>query len=154
MKPAFRLDQHPRRAQPLSDPPAGYFDQLPTRLMARVAAPPARFAPLGWLWQVSAAWRTSLASALLLTVFGAAFWLSEEPGPVAQPAASAPLTSLDAVPRAQLVAYLLAPETPVETADLAATAQRLGLTRQFMRPSARELTEALDEQPAEESAML
>jgi hypothetical protein len=50
MKTPFRLDEHPRRRpQPLSSPPAGYFEQLPTRIMAQVAAPARQPRPLAWL---------------------------------------------------------------------------------------------------------
>ena len=73
MKPSFRLDQHPRRwPQPLSSPPAGYFEQLPTRVMAQVAAAPAHQRPLlAWLRHAPAAVRTGLASTLLLGTFAA-----------------------------------------------------------------------------------
>ncbi len=162
MNTPFRLDQHPRRAQPpLSDPPPGYFDRLPIRVMARVSAPAAGRPAglgwagwLGWLRHAPAGLRTSLVATLLLSTFAAAHWLSSGPELAASTPAASPLTSLDAVPRAQLVAYLLAPETPLEAADLAATAHQLGLTRQFLRPSPRELTETLDGQPAEEGAAL
>ena len=50
MKPSFKLDAPPRRPQPLlTGPPAGYFDQLPTRVMARLPQADARAAASGWL---------------------------------------------------------------------------------------------------------
>ena len=144
MPTPFRLDQHPRRAQPLSAPPAGYFEQLPTRLMAQVAAPPRRaWLPAGLL-QLPAYLRTGLASALLLGTFGTALWLggSGQPGPAG---------SLASVPQAQLVDYLLSSEAHLDPADLAAaSSRRLGITGQYLHPSAAELTEALDAQPAED----
>ena len=143
----FRLDQH-RRAwpQPLSAPPADYFAKLPTRIMARVA-PPAAAGPawLGWLSRGPAALRTGLASTLLLGAFAASFWLGQA-GP--RPELTAP--GLDQVPQAELVEYLLTGEARVEPADMAELpAHPLGITNQFLRPSAQELTEAFDAQPAE-----
>jgi hypothetical protein len=146
MKTPFRLDEHPRRG-PLSGPPAGYFEQLPTRLMARVAAPAAP-PRLGWLRLAPASLRTGLASTLLLGTFAAALWLGGAPLPTAT-------ASLDAVPRAQLVDYLTSGETHVDMLDLAELpAHRPGLTAQYLQPSSTELTEALDAQPAEETGLL
>ncbi|MGI4762792.1 MAG: hypothetical protein ACRYF0_18925 [Janthinobacterium lividum] len=150
MKTPFRLDEHPRRGpQPLSSPPAGYFEQLPTRIMAQVAAP-ARQPWLGWLWQAPAYLRTGLASTLLLGTFAASLWLGGGPLPMPAPAAS-----LDAVPQAQLVEYLTSGETHLDMLDLAELpAHRLGLTAQYLQPSATELAEALDAQPTEEAGSL
>ncbi|MFC7669831.1 hypothetical protein ACFQT0_22525 [Hymenobacter humi] len=69
MKPPFKLDEHPRRPRPLlSNPPAGYFDQLPMRVMARLPQADAREASSGWRWLArhSPALRTALASVALL----------------------------------------------------------------------------------------
>lgn len=144
MKPSFRLDQHPRRwPQPLSGPPPSYFEQLPTRVMARVApAAPRRGLP-AWLLHSPAYVRTGLASTLLLGTFAASLWLGDLPqGPAATAA------SLDGVPPEQLVDYLTSGETHVDMLDLAELPPRhLGITQHYLRPSASELTEALDAQP-------
>jgi hypothetical protein len=149
MKPPFRLDQHPRRwPQPLSSPPDGYFEQLPTRVMAQVAAAPARRPLLpAWLWQVPTTVRTGLASGVLLGTFAAALWLG---GGQAPP----PTASLANVPQAQLLDYLTSDAhlTMLDLAEL--PAHNLALTRQYLRPSAAELTDALDAQPAEDAAVL
>jgi len=152
MKTPFRLAEHPRRAlPPLSRPPAGYFEQMPTRLMAQVAAPAQRPGPLAWLLPAPASLRTGLASTLLLGTFAASLWLGG--APLSRPAA--PVTSLDAVPQAQLVDYLTNGETHLDMQDLAELPTRhLGLTRQYLRASSDELTEALDAQAAEEAALL
>jgi len=152
MKTPFRLADHPRRGlPPLSSPPAGYFEQLPTRLMAQVAAPARPPGPLAWLWPAPASLRTGLASTLLLGTFAASLWLGG--APAHQPAPTA--ASLDAVPRAQLVEYLTSGETHVDMLDLAELpARHLGLTQQYLQPSATELTAALDAQPAEAAGLL
>ena len=148
MNTPFRLDQHPRRPQPLVAPPAGYFEQLPTRIMARVPRPAAeRPAAPGWEWWLAlpGAWRTSLAASVLLMGFVAAFWL------VGSPAAPAAVASLDAVPKRELVSYLLDSGAAVETSDLAVlTAAHPAATLHFLRPSAAEIDEMLDAQPSEE----
>jgi len=152
MKPSFRLDQHPRRwPQPLSSPPAGYFEQLPTRVMAQVAAAPARRPLLlDWLLQAPAYVRTGLASTVLLGTFAASLWLSN--GPASPPAA--PAATLASVPQAQLLDYLTSDAhlTMLDLAEL--PTQNLATTQQYLHPSATELTEALDAQPAEEAAVL
>lgn len=152
MKTPFRLDEHPRRGpQPLSSPPAGYFEQLPTRVMAQVAAPAHRPQPLAWLLHAPAYLRTGLASTLLLGTFAASLWL----GGTSMPSSITSPTSLDAVPQAQLVEYLTSGETHLDVQDLAELpTHRLGLTKQYLRPSATELTEALDAQPADEAGLL
>jgi hypothetical protein len=151
MKPSFRLDQHPRRwPQPLSSPPANYFEQLPTRVMAQVAAAPARRPLLpAWLLQAPAYVRTSLASTVLLGTFAASLWLGG--GPASQPAATATLAN---VPQEQLLDYLTSDAhlTMLDLAEL--PAQHLATTQQYLHPSATELTEALDAQPIEEAALL
>jgi hypothetical protein len=147
MNTPFRLDKHPRRPQPLSSPPAGYFEQLPTRVLARVAAPPRR--PLAWRRRGPASVRTGLASALVLGTFAASLWLG---APQGQPAAA---TGLDAVPTPQLVEYLTNGETHLDMQDLAELPTRhLGLTGHYLIPSASELTAALDAQPADEAELL
>jgi hypothetical protein len=150
MKTPFRLDEYPRRgSQPLSSPPAGYFEQLPTRVMTQVA-PPAR-RPLGWLLHAPAYLRTGLASTLLLGTFAASLWLGG--ASLSHPAASP--ASLDAVPQAQLVEYLTSGETHLDMLDLAELpTHQLGLTKQYLRPSSTELTEALDAQPTDEAGLL
>lgn len=151
MKPSFRLDQHPRRwPQPLSSPPASYFEQLPTRVMAQVAAAPARQWPLlAWLRHMPAAMRTGLASTLLLGTFAASLWLGAEPTPPPHVA-----TCLDGVPQAELVDYL-ASEVRLDMTDLAELpARSLGITNRYLHPSAHELTDALDAQPVEEATLL
>jgi hypothetical protein len=147
MKPSFHLDQHPRRwPQPLSAPPAGYFEQLPTRVLAQVAGPARPLLP-AWLRLVPAYVRTSLASTLLLGTFAASLWLGTGP---AQPAVA---VGLDGVPREELVDYL-ASEAHLDLTDLAELpAGPLGITTHYLRPSAFELTDALDAQPADEVAL-
>jgi|GEM_PF-846849 len=161
MKPAFRLDQHPRRAQPpLSDPPPGYFDRLPTRVMARVSAPaaarPAGLGWSGWLGYAPAGLRTSLVATLLLGTFAAAHWLSS--GPLTSPAGPPTTTaavSLDAVPREQLVDYLLSSEAHPDLAELGEQrVAHLRIARQYFQLSANDLTDALDAQPAEDTSLL
>jgi hypothetical protein len=152
MKPSFRLDQHPRRwPQPLSSPPAGYFEQLPTRVMAQVAAAPARRPLLpAWLWQMPAAVRTGLASTVLLGTFAASLWLGSAPATQL----AAPAATLASVPQAQLLDYLTS-DAHLTLLDLAELpAQNLVFTQQYLRPSATELTEALDAQPTEEATVL
>lgn len=156
MKPAFRLDQHPRRAQPLlNEPPAGYFEQLPRRVMARLPETETGVASgWGWLRGLSPRWRTSLAASALLTGFAASFWLSA-PGSGGQAPTSAPLAALDAVPQTELVGYLLGPEVSVEPADLADLAVAPAeVSEPVLRASDAEILDALDAQPAEEPAVL
>ena len=152
MKTPFRLEDHPRRRpQPLSSPPAGYFEQLPTRVMAQVASPARPPGPLAWLLRAPAALRTGLASTLLLGTFAASLWLGGGalPDPLTSPA------SLDGVPPAQLVEYLTSGETHVDMLDLAELpAHHLSITKHYLQPSATELSAALDAQPAEETGLL
>ena len=149
MNTPFRLDQHPRRPQPLTAPPAEYFDQLPTRVMARLprAAAEPTGAAFGWQWwqELTGTFRTLMAASVLLISFVAAFWL------LGRPAAPAATTSLDNVSEQELVGYLLNSGTAVETSDLAVlTAAHPALTQGFMRPSAAEIDAVLDAQPLEE----
>ncbi|AMR25655.1 hypothetical protein A0257_00170 [Hymenobacter psoromatis] len=135
--------------QPLSSPPAGYFEQLPTRIMAQVAVP-ARRPLLMRLWQAPMYVRTGLASTVLLGTFAASMWLGSAPLSVATPS-----VALDAVPQQQLVDYLTSGETHLDMLDLAELPTRhLGITRQYLHSSPTELTEALDAQPTEGPAML
>lgn len=150
MKSSFRLDEHPRRGpQPLSGPPAGYFEQLPTHVMAQVATPARRPLLPAWLQQAPAAVRTGLASTLLLGTFAASLWLGA--APLGRPTPAVAAEALDGVPRAQLLEYLTS-EVRLDMTDLAELPEHhLGITKQYLRPSARELTEALDAQPPEEA---
>jgi hypothetical protein len=152
MHTPFRLDEHPRRQpQPLSAPPAGYFEQLPTRVMAQVTTPARRPLPLGWLQHAPAYVRTGLASSVLLGTFAASLWLAGSP--LRQPAQA--IASLDAVPPQQLVDYLTNGETHIDLLDLAELPTRhLGLATQYFQPSLHDLTESLDAQPFEETGLL
>ncbi|UYZ59786.1 hypothetical protein [Hymenobacter latericus] len=158
MKTPFRLDDHPRRQQPLAAPPDGYFDKLPLRVMQRVRPAEPDAAPLfGWLAALSAPLRTALASVLLLVAFVGAFWLTGNPGRGTGPAAAvataaAPRSAqaLAAVPHAEVVQYLLTNDERLTLQDLAETpvADR-DLTATFLPGSSRaELEAALDEQPS------
>jgi hypothetical protein len=149
MKPSFRLDQHSRRwPQPLSEPPAGYFEHLPTRVMAQVAGPARQPLLATWLRHVPASMRTGLASTLLLGTFAASLWLGAGPAQLPQ----AP--GLAGVPQAELVDYLTS-EAHLDLTDLAELpAGPLGITTHYLQPSAPELTEALDAQPVDEAALL
>ncbi|MBD2770486.1 hypothetical protein IC235_21590 [Hymenobacter sp. BT664] len=155
MNSSFKLDTHPRRPRPLmSEPPAGYFDQLPGRVMARLPQTQARETATAWRWlaQLSPTLRTGLASVAILGSFAASFWLSGSP-----PLAPAPMPTavLDAVPHAELVGYLLSSGTQVENADLAVlTAARPSIANGFLHASAEELTEVLDAQPSDETMYL
>lgn len=158
MKPSFKLDAHPRRPQPLlTGPPAGYFDQLPTRVMARLPQADAGAAASGWLsWlaQLSPALRTGLASVAVLGGFAASFYLS---GPAAQPVATgaSATAALDAAPRTELVGYLLTSGAHVDNTDLAVlTAAHPGLANSFLHLSEDELADALDAQPSDDPTYL
>lgn len=158
MKTAFKLDAHPRRPHPpLSAPPAHYFDQLPTRVMARRPARPRALAGgAAWWALLPGALRTGLASVAVLGGFAGSFWLNGLGGPGA-PAVSAraATAALDAVPQPELVAYLLRPSTRLDAADLAPlVAARPGMAEAFLQPSPAELNEALDAQAAEDSHYL
>lgn len=145
MKTPFRLDEHPRRPQPLAPPPDGYFDRLPMQIMQRVepgsAAP--SWAGLRWLTVLSAPVRTALAAGVVLSGFVGSFLLSEN--------SSTSTTHLAAVPRTEMVEYLLASEQPVtltDLADLPVTEQALPETPLQVSPD--ELQEVLDAQPVED----
>ena len=155
MKPAFKLDAHPRRPRPLlSEPPADYFDKLPTRIMARLpqADERATAAAWGWLSFLSPALRTGLASVAVLGGFAASFYMSGSPPLI--PATSG-TAALDAVPRTELANYLLTSGARVETSDLATlTAAHPNIAKGFLRVSDEELNDALDAQPTADSTYL
>jgi len=155
MKPPFKLDAHPRRPRPLlSEPPAGYFDQLPTQIMARLPRAEAHETTAAGRWWalVAPAWRTGLASVVVLAGFAGSFWLSYPP---AGPAAGAPLAALDAVPPTELVGYLLSSEANVQAIDLAELlAAQPNLAEGSWRASDAEIQDALDAQPADDSFLL
>ena len=155
MKPAFKLDAHPRRPRPLlSEPPADYFDKLPTRIMARLPQAEERTASAAWGWLalLSPALRTGLASVAVLGGFAASFYLS---GSAPLVPASAPVAALDNVSRTELTNYLLNSGTRIETTDLAVlTAAHPGITKGFLRVSDEEMNEALDAQPTDDPTYL
>ncbi|SHL01291.1 hypothetical protein [Hymenobacter psychrotolerans] len=150
MKTPFRLDEHPRRPQPLAPPPAGYFDQLPMRVMQRVQGDIAEERPafaFGWLARLAAPVRTALATTVVLGGFAGAFLLSQ---PTLRPATGTDFT-LAAVPQSEMVQYLLASEQRVSLSDLAElpdAGQALPDSDLYASPD--ELQEALDAQPTEE----
>ncbi|GAA3962711.1 hypothetical protein [Hymenobacter antarcticus] len=155
MKPSFKLDAHPRRPRPLlSEPPAGYFDKLPTRIMARLPQAEARDTATGWGWLgfLSPALRTGLASVAVLGGFAASFYMSGTPQLVP---ATASVASLDAVPRTELVGYLLTSGTRVENVDLAVlTAAHPSIAKGFLHASEDEMNDVLDTQPSEDLTYL
>ncbi|GAA3930884.1 hypothetical protein [Hymenobacter algoricola] len=149
MKTPFRLDEHPRRPQPLAEPPAGYFDRLPRQIMTRVQPAAARESGAwGWLTALPLPLRTALASVVVLGGFAASFLLSPNASPTAGSAASPP--ALAQVPEAEMVQYLLASDTRVslnDLADLPATDQAM---HGYLQASPNELQDALDAQPTED----
>ena len=155
MKPAFKLDAHPRRLRPLlSSPPADYFDKLPTRIMARLPQADECAAPATWGWRalLTPALRTGLASVAVLGGFAASFYMGG-PGPLRP--ATAGTAALDAVPRTELANYLLTSGTRVETSDLATlAAAHPNMANGFLRVSDEELSEALDAQPTDDPTYL
>ncbi|MBC6605504.1 hypothetical protein H8B13_01600 [Hymenobacter sp. BT188] len=142
MKTPFRLDDHPRRPQPpLASPPAGYFDQLPRQIMARVQ-PEATSESVtwGWLTNLSRPLRTALASAVVLGGFSTAFYLSQ---PTIQTPNLPPTTALATVPDAALIEYL-AVNNQLETEDLASLPlPDDNLMAYFLQASPQELEAAL-----------
>ena len=153
MKPAFKLDAHPRRPRPLlSPPPADYFDKLPTRIMARLPQTDARTTAWGWLTFLSPALRTGLASVAVLGGFAASFYLS---GSAPLVPATSGTAALDAVPRTELANYLLTSGARVENSDLATlTAAHPSIAKGFLRVSDEELKDAIDAQPTDDPAYL
>ena len=150
MNTPFRLDDHKRRSQPLAPPPDRYFEQLPTRVMARVQpnGSTGLAGTWGWLQQLSAPVRTALASAVVLGGFAASFWLT-------QPTAPATLNgtvALAAVPRDDMVQYLLASDQRLTLTDLAELAESpSNLPETYLQASPEELQDALDSQPSDEA---
>lgn len=147
MKTPFRLDEHPRRPQPLAPPPDHYFDRLPLRVMQRVQPTPA--APLyGWLAALPAPLRTVLASGLVLGAFVGSFLLSESK----LPAATTESNALATVPHTEMVEYLLASEQRLSLTDLAELpAVERVLPETYLKASPDELQEVLDAQPADDT---
>ena len=144
MTTPFRLDEHPRRPQPLAPPPPGYFDTLPRRVMARVQ--PAE-AEAGWSWRAALAGplRPALSSVLVLGGFALTFLLS---GPAAP---TSPGSALAQVPRAELVQYLLANDNRLTLNDLAELSGTGQLTAAaYLQVSPTELQAALDAQPLDD----
>jgi hypothetical protein len=148
MKTPFRLDEHPRRPQPLAPPPDHYFNQLPLRVMQRVQTP-APAPGFGWLAALSAPLRTALATSLVLGAFAGSFWLSEA-GQV--PTTTGPADTLATVPHQELVEYLLTSEQRLNINDLAELpAVERVLPETYLQASPDELQAALDAQPAEDT---
>ncbi|TGD79574.1 hypothetical protein [Hymenobacter wooponensis] len=148
MNTPFRLDDHKRRSQPLASPPDRYFDQLPSRVMARVQTTPdtGLAGTWGWLRHLSAPVRTALASAVVLGGFATSFWLTQPAAPVASSA-----TALAAVPQAEMVQYLLASDQRVTLSDLAEFSNTPpDLSDAYLQASAAEVQDALDSQPSED----
>ncbi|QNE39805.1 hypothetical protein F1C16_09670 [Hymenobacter sp. NBH84] len=142
MNTPFRLDDHPRRPYPLAPPPAGYFEQLPRRVMDRVQ--PTEAPAFSWLSRLPLPLRTALASTLLLGGFAASLVLSVTPT-----SASA---TLAAVPQEELVQYLLANDSRVTLADLAdLSATAPATAASYLHASPDELQRALDAQPTDDS---
>ncbi|MBO0358133.1 hypothetical protein J0X19_09275 [Hymenobacter sp. BT186] len=147
MKTPFRLDEHPRRPQPLAPPPDQYFHQLPLRVMQRVQAPEPT-PGFSWLSALPAPLRMALATSVVLGAFVGSFWLSES---ALAPAATAPDT-LAAVPRHEMVEYLLASEQRLSLTDLAElpAVERI-LPETYLQASPDEVQEVLDAQPTEDT---
>jgi len=150
MKTPFRLDEHPRRPQPLAEPPAGYFDRLPTQLMARVQPATGReAAQFGWLTALSLPLRTALASVVVVGGFATAFLLT--PTAVTPAGSASSQVALARVPQAQLVQYLLASDTRVSLNDLAELPAADHALDSYLQASPDELQDALDAQPTEDT---
>ncbi|GGF25172.1 hypothetical protein GCM10011383_40960 [Hymenobacter cavernae] len=142
------MDDHPRRPQPLAPPPDGYFDRLPTQIMARVqpgaSQEPAAF---GWLKALSLPLRTALGSVVVLGGFAATFLLN-------QPTNTPHLVhaNLASVPRAEMVQYLLASDERVSLSDLSELpVADQDMVHEYLNVSPAEVQAALDEQPTEPS---
>ncbi len=149
MKTPFRLDDHPRRTQPFSSPPADYFDRLPARVMARVQPGAERATALSWLLAWPAPLRTALASTLVLGSFAASFFLAQS---AAVPAAPSTDATLAAIPQTEVVQYLLTSDQHVSMNDLTVlTATDQDLSASFLPASSPELEEALEAQPIEDT---
>jgi len=147
MKTPFRLDEHPRRPQPLAPPPNHYFDKLPLRVMQRVQplSPEEQRPSYGWLRTFSAPLRTALAASVVLGAFAGSFLLSQSS---LSPAVGSTLAS---VPHHELVEYLLASEQRLTLTDLAELpAVERVLPETYLQASPAEVQEALDAQPTED----
>jgi hypothetical protein len=84
--------------------------------------------------------------------FAASFYMS---GSAPLVPATAPVAALDAVPRTELVGYLLTSGARVENTDLAVlTAAHPGITKGFLRISEDELNDAIDAQPSDDATYL
>ena len=151
MKTPFRLDEHPRRPQPLAPPPDGYFDQLPMRVMQRVESRAVASEALevpAWLAVLSVPLRTALASTVVLGGFAASFLLSS-PG---AELAGGPSAALASVPRTEMLSYLLASEQRVSLTDLAELpGMARALPETYLRASSAELQDVLDAQPDDDT---
>lgn len=147
MKTPFRLDEHPRRVQPLAPPPPGYFDALPRRVMAR-AQPAATETVAGWQWlaALSGPVRTALASGVVLGGFALSFVLNGTTPP------TLPSGALASVPQAELVQYLLASDSRLTLNDLAELPGSDELAADtYLHASPDELQAALDAQPIDDT---
>lgn len=88
----------------------------------------------------------------MLGGFAASFYLSGTTPLV--PATAAP-AALDAVPRTELVGYLLTSGARIESSDLSVlTAANPALARGFLQATEAELTDALDAQPSDDLGYL
>lgn len=149
-----RLPRRPPRT--LSEPPPGYFDELPVRVLTRIRAEaprPALAAPALWpsLDLSRLRWprlRVAFAGAALSAAFVAAFWLGTPPAlaPTTAATADPALANVDA---AELVEYLADPATVrLTAADLTtlSTAEQSMAAELLAVPGAA-LDAALDELP-------
>jgi hypothetical protein len=149
MNTPFRLDDHPRRPQPLAPPPDGYFDRLPTQIMARVQpAAEQESTALGWLRALSMPLRTALASVVVLGGFTATFLLNQPD--TSTTGSHLAHVNLTAVPRTEMVQYLLASDERVSLNDLSELpVADQDLVQDYLQASPDEVQAALDEQPSE-----
>lgn len=148
------LRNRPRRS-PLTAPPAGYFDELPARVLTRIRAEAPRAAPAFFptLDLSRLRWprlRVAFASAALSAAFVGAFWFG-------QVSAVRPVASLDhvlaGVGSAELVEYLADPTTAHLTAtDLSAlSAADIPADADLLTVPRADLDAAVDELPLDES---
>jgi len=151
MNTPFRLDDHPRRPQPLAPPPDGYFDRLPTQIMARVQpAASQESTAFGWLKALSLPLRTALGSVVVLGGFAATFLLNQSSAPTTP--AHLAHANLASVPRTEMVQYLLASDERVSLSDLSELpVAEQDMVGEYLNVSPAEVQAALDEQPTEPS---
>ncbi|WP_324677857.1 hypothetical protein [Hymenobacter sp. GOD-10R] len=148
MNTPFRLDDHPRRPQPLAPPPDGYFDRLPTEIMARVQPAEQESTAFGWFRALSMPLRTALASVAVLGSFAATFLLNQPDTSVT--GARLAHVNLTAVPRTEMVQYLLASDERVSINDLSELpVADQNLVQEYLQASPDEVQAAMDEQPSE-----